>query len=143
MSKYIQNLIVGISREVFMNNRDTKAALVWITNILRKHNIPFQITGGLAARVYGGTRNIEDIDIDIRENTFDLFKNEVAEFIIFGPENFKSEKWNLLLMTLNYQGQDIDLGGAYQTQIFNASTKKWEALHEDLSKAKIKDVLGL
>jgi hypothetical protein len=30
-------------------------------------------------------------------------------FITYGPDQFKSKTWDLMLMTLNYQGQVIDL----------------------------------
>jgi len=123
--------------------RNTKAALIWITDLLKKHHIPFQITGGLAAKVYGATRPLADIDIDIPEDKFSLIENEVKEFIIFGPENFKSEKWDLLLMTLNYQGQEIDLSGAYHSKIFNDSTGQWVNLTEDFSKVELRKIFGL
>lgn len=96
-----------------------KAALIWITDILKKHEISFQIAGGLAARVYGSTRPLEDIDIDMPEEAFDIIKNDVSDFIIYGPEQFKSDQWDLLLITLNYHSQLIDLGGAYRSRIFN------------------------
>src|SRR5665811_259828 len=123
--------------------RNTKEALIWITDILKNHNIPFQITGGLAAKVYGATRTLADIDIDIPEDKFDPVKNEVLEFITYGPADFKSDKWDLLLMTLNYQGQEIDLSGAYKTKIFNQKSGTWENLFEDLSSAVIKEVYGI
>ena len=122
---------------------NAKAALIWITDILKKHNIPFQISGGLAANIYGATRPLADIDIDMPEDKFALLHEEVKKFIIFGPEQYKSEKWDLLLMTLNYQGQEIDLGGAYQTNIFNEATGQWQSITEDLSKAVIHDVMGI
>jgi hypothetical protein len=123
--------------------RDTKAALIWITDILKKHRIPFQIAGGLAASVYGGKRPLDDIDIDIPEDKFDVIKTDVVDFITFGPTNFKNEKWDVLLMTLNYKGQEIDLSGAYHTKIFNENTKSWYQLTEDLSQAVLKEVFGL
>lgn len=36
--------------------KDTKTALIWITGILKKHQIPFQISGGLAAIAYGASQ---------------------------------------------------------------------------------------
>ena len=124
-----------------MNN--LKAALIWITDILKKHSVPFQITGGLAARAYGATRPIADIDIDIPEDKFDIIKSEVLSFITYGPGQFKSKKWDLLLMTLNYQDQVIDLSGAYYTKIFNEKTGLWQVLSEDLSKAQPQNIFGL
>lgn len=127
-----------------MNNIEhVKSTLIWITDILSKYQIPFQITGGLAARVYGATRPIADIDIDIPNDKFEIVKNEVSNFITYGPEHFKSDKWDLLLMTLDYNGQDVDLSGINQTKIFNEETGLWVELTDNLSSAVICDVLGL
>ncbi len=123
--------------------RDTKKALVWISTILKKYDIPFQITGGLAANVYGSKRPLDDIDIDIPEDKFELVKKEVEGFILFGPERFKSDKWDLYLMTLNYKEQSIDLSGAYTTKVFNEKTQTWHTLTEDLSTVMIKFIFGL
>ena len=60
-----------------------------------------------------------------------------------GPNYFKSKKWDLLLMTLNYQDQVIDLSGAYDTKIFNEKTGSWQAISDDLSKAWPQNIFGL
>ena len=123
--------------------QNIKKALIWITDILKKQQVPFQITGGLAARAYGATRPIEDIDIDIPEDTFTIVQKEVSKFITYEPAQYKSNTWDLMLMTLDYQGQIIDLSGAYQTKIFNAKTNQWQELSEDLSKACLIDIFGV
>lgn len=111
----------------------TQEALVWITQILRKHHIPFQIAGGLAARAYGATRTLVDIDIDIPEDDFVKIKNEVAAYIQYGPCQYQDEHWDLWLMTIRYHGQDIDLSGAYRTKVYDKVKKTWVALHTDYS----------
>jgi len=123
--------------------RNPKAALIWITELLKDLNIPFQITGGLAAQAYGSKRELQDIDLDIPEDKFDVIQTAVQEYIIYGPEIYISKNWNLLLMTLNYHHQEIDLGGAYNTQIFNPKTNRWHELITDFSKAIPREVLGL
>lgn len=120
-----------------------KIALFWITDILKKHQIPFQITGGLAAIAYGANRSLADIDIDIPDNQFDLIKNDVGPYITYGPARFKSDMWDLVLMTLNYQGQEIDLSGADSTHIFNEKTKEWVKLNEDFTVVNRKKVFDL
>jgi hypothetical protein len=123
--------------------KNTQAALIWITDILKRHDVPFQIAGGFAACVYGGTRPLLDIDIDVPEEMFHLIQPAVADYITFGPAQFKSDKWDLLLMTLNYQDQEIDLGGAYKTKIFNSQRNEWQTLRVDFSEAVMHTVSGL
>lgn len=124
-------------------NSHSKAALSWIVAIFKKHNIPFQISGGLAAIAYGAVRPLADIDIDIPDAAFDLIMADVNDYIIYGPARYKSEKWDLLLMTLNYHGQEIDIGGADETRIFNEKTHQWQKLTDDFSKVEMKEIFGL
>ncbi len=121
----------------------TEAALRWIVNILRNHNVPFHITGGLAAKVYGSKRELADIDIDIPEAAFDDLVSDVKDYIVYGPQQFTDDSWDILLMTLNYQGQDIDIAGAYEAQLFDRTTHRWVPARVDLSKAIIRQCYGI
>lgn len=120
-----------------------KAALIWITDILKKLNVPFQITGGLAARAYGATRPLVDIDVDIPEEAFNRVKKEVVEFIVFGPERYKDAHWDLLLITVDYKGQAIDLAGAYTAKMFNKQTGDWLSIITNFSTVQVRNVLGI
>ncbi|WP_131774993.1 MazG-related protein [Legionella anisa] len=122
---------------------NVKDALVWITNILQRHNISFQVAGGLATRAYGSTRELADIDIDIAESDFDKIKEEVHSFITFGPDQFKDEHWDLLLMSLNYHGQVIDISGAHRTKIYNIENHSWEVVHTDFSRVNHRKIYDL
>ena len=124
-------------------NKKAETAFIWIINILQKNNIPFQIAGGLAAIAYGATRSLEDIDIDIPEDKFDLVKTETENFITYGPEQFKDESFDLLLMTINYHGQLIDLCGAFQVKIYNKNTNEWKNLSANFRTAEIKNIFGI
>jgi hypothetical protein len=42
-----------------------KRALDWVIPILKEQKAPFHITGGFAAHLYGATRVVNDIDIDL------------------------------------------------------------------------------
>ncbi len=112
-------------------------ALEWIAHILEEDRIPYHITGGLAAHFYGAYRPINDIDIDISEDKFDVIYDKIKKFIIFGPEHYKDECWDVKLVTLDYQGQNIDIGGAHQMYIFDCKKNKWIHIPTDFSKARI------
>jgi hypothetical protein len=117
-------------------------AFHWITNILEEKKIPFQISGGFAAHLYGATRPIADLDFDVPEKMFSLLLPEVKEFVTYGPMLHVSESWRVYVMTLEYEGQEIDIGGAYEAQLFNTLTQEWEQFPIHLDTAEVRKVFG-
>ncbi|MDB5238571.1 MAG: MazG-related protein [Candidatus Kaiserbacteria bacterium] len=123
--------------------KNTEAAFHWIIGILQKHAIPFQITGGFAARVYGATRELADIDFDIPEEGIEAIIPDVKPYIIYGPTQYKDAHWDLLLLTLSYEGQEIDMSGAYKGKQFDQTTGSWVAAPADLSSPHMQEVYGV
>ena len=123
--------------------RQSADALHWIVSRLRRHGIPFQVTGGLAARVYGSSRPLADIDLDVPEEALPLLLPEVAPYVRFGPAHYTDEAWDLELMTLEYLGQEIDLGGAFRARVFDQEAGAWAPMVADFSTAVSREVLGL
>lgn len=123
--------------------RNTEEALKWIVNILDKHKIPFQIAGGFASRLYGSKRELADIDINIPENRIQEIIGDVKDYITFGPEMSKDENWDLFMMTLKYQEQEIDICVAESIKILNQNTKQFEKLVTDFSGSILKEIYGI
>ena len=84
-----------------------------------------------------------DIDIDIPEDDVDKIIEDVSEFITFGPDRFKSDTWDFSLMTLNYNGQEIDICGAYKSKIYNRLCNTWDKIITDFSNVIYIDINGL
>ena len=124
-------------------HQKSQDALLWIVKILNKHKVSYQIAGGLAAKVYGAKRDLADIDIDIPLSAFQMIIEDVKEYVVTGPQSMKDQNWNSYLMTLNYQGQEIDLSSSEDVMIFNQNTKAWEELPTDLSQAEKVDLMGV
>jgi len=124
-------------------SRETKKALVWIVSLFRKYKIPFVIRGGFAAKVYGSRRGLVDIDIDIPIKNLLELEALVEKYKICGPKQYIDNNFNLLLMTLKYKGQVIDICGAENQKILNKKTKQWEFLKESFSKAVKKRTYGM
>lgn len=122
--------------------RQTKKAFLWIVSILSIHHIPFQITGGLAAKVYSSKRKLADIDIDIPQKKFREILSETRDYIVFGPGKFKDKNWDLFLMTLNYKGQMIDICSA-NVKIFNKLTKRWILLRTNFGESEKRKIFGI
>ena len=121
--------------------KNTENALKWIVNILESKKVRFQITGGFAAGLYGSNRELADIDIDINDDDFEKITNEVKQYIIFGPEQFKDENWDLKLMTLEYEGQVIDICG--ESTIFDKNNNKWMLIKTDFSNSNHVNTYGI
>ncbi|HTE48414.1 MAG TPA: hypothetical protein VK675_00720 [Candidatus Paceibacterota bacterium] len=116
-------------------------AIMWITDILNRYNIPYQISGGFAAKIYGSPRPLNDIDIDIPKDSFEKIISGVKEYIIDGPCDYKDKKWNLYLMTLNYKGQKIDIGSAH-IKIYDDKSGAWRPFTTNFKKSVWREVAG-
>ncbi|OGH86850.1 MAG: hypothetical protein A2469_04010 [Candidatus Magasanikbacteria bacterium RIFOXYC2_FULL_40_16] len=123
--------------------KKTKQALDWIVKIIRKEKIPFQICGGFAANIYGSTRPLADIDICVPNEKVFVIQKNVGKHIIYGPKRYKDKEFDLLLMTLKYKGQEIDICGADSMKLFNKKTKKWAPDKTNFNKSVKKKVHGL
>ena len=122
--------------------RNTKKAFLWMINILEENNIKYRISGGLAARAYGAKRKIADIDIEVLEKDIDNVYERVKDFVVYGPKIYKDENWDLMLMTLKYQGQEIDVA-AVESKIFSKKIKAWMKKPGNLKDSNLKNIFGI
>ena len=123
--------------------KNTEKALKWIVEILHKGNVPFQITGGLAAKIYGSDRPLNDIDIDIPDDDFQKIIEGVRKFVVYGPAHYVDERWDCKLMALNYEGQEIDISGGDTLKICDARTGEWKSNKTNFSNVEQREVFGI
>ncbi len=81
---------------------DPARALRWVVGLLRSRKIPFQVAGGLAARAYGSTRPLADIDLYVPGDRFEQVLTDARAFVTFGPERHRGPQWDLMFMKLRY-----------------------------------------
>ena len=105
-----------------------KLALDWIIPLLKSKEIPFHITGGFAAHLYGASRAVNDIDIDLPTSCLDSLLPELNPNYDTPVQRYRDTTWDLYLCTLNYHGQLIDLTGDSEPYIRNKSTGNWDAM---------------
>lgn len=124
----------------------TKEAFNWIVNILKARGVPLAITGGLAAKIYGATRPLNDIDIDIPDDKIDVIYQDVRDYVVDGPIQMTGEGddwWKGKLLTLNYQGQLIDITGADTLKVRDSINNVYVSCGTDFSKAVEQEIFGL
>ncbi len=102
-----------------------KNALHWIVGILDKNKIPYRIGGGFAAHFYGSGRPINDIDISLSGEYFPIIVPEVSEYITAGPKHYSNEKWDCDTLSINYDGQQIDMTDINTLRMSNKEKTEW------------------
>jgi len=120
-----------------------KKAFQWIVDIIKTNGVPFYVSGGIAANVYGADRPIFDIDIEIPDQCFDKIFPLVKDFVIYGPRRYMDANFDILLMTLEYEGQRIDISGCTSDKLYDRDKGIWEFYGDKISNVIEKDVYGL
>lgn len=100
-------------------------ALRWIVKILDKHNVPYRIGGGFAAKVYGSPRPLNDIDISMSGKFFPKILPEISKYITHDLEHYLNEKWDCDTLSLEYNGQEIDITDVDTLRMSNKERTKW------------------
>lgn len=116
-------------------NEKVVHALIWIKDILEEQSIPYQVVGGLASNIHGGSRPVADIDLYIPA--------EYAEKILAGVQAYVSKPlvncvegaWDLEYFQLIYQEQKIEIGLSPGTKILNRNTDQWVELIIDYTQS--------
>lgn len=103
----------------------TLKALHWIVDILNKYNVPYRIGGGFAAYVYGSDRPINDIDFSLSGKYFPIIMSDISPYIEYDLKHYSDEKWDCDGLTLNYQGQEIDMTDIDTLRMSNKELTKW------------------
>lgn len=103
----------------------TKKALQWIVEILNRNQIPYRIGGGFAAHFYGSDRSINDIDISLGGEYFPIIIPEISGYITAGPKHYLNEKWDCDTLSINYNGQKIDMTDINTLRMSNKEKTKW------------------
>jgi hypothetical protein len=83
-----------------------------------------------------------DIDIDICNADFATLHEIVAPHVVFGPAQYRDEKWDLLLMMLDHEGQLIDIAGGDDARIYDIARQAWVSSRTDFTDVEIRDVMG-
>lgn len=123
--------------------RDSKKALRWIIHLLEKNKIQYQIVGGLAAKAYGATRELADIDLYVLGRDFQKACLLANDFLIWGPEVWKSKEWDCQFVKIMYQEQKIEIGNSDKTKRYDNEEKKWIKERIDYNKYNRKEILGV
>jgi hypothetical protein len=102
-------------------------ALSWIVGLLNRHNVPYQLVGGLAAQAYGARRPMMDIDLYAPLEKAAAAIAEMKPYLIREPLPHRSPAWDLVYLALDYDGVQIEIGDSTTNpRFYNVLDQRWE-----------------
>lgn len=108
-------------------------ALRFIISILTKHNIDYQLTGGVAGNIYGSQWPLHDIDIEVARKDMDRVAELFKDYITRPISRFVDDEFDLLMMTLQISEIDVDINQVEDAFVVRDGVKI--KLDSDLSRA--------
>lgn len=92
----------------------------------------------MAANIYGSKRDLADIDIDVSNIT--RIKDIIKDYITFDGK-YKDDDWDCEMVTLNHNGQEIDL--VLNAKIFDKNNLEWVNYDIDFNTCENVKYLGI
>lgn len=120
---------------------DAERAFQWIIDLLNSTGVEYRISGGLAARSYGSSRPLADIDIEVPRAVLPLLAQKTKPLITREPALFVDASWRIMLLALLYGEQIIELSGL-PAMIFNVDSGKWDVLGDDIRCVDRREIFG-
>lgn len=119
-------------------------ALRWVVDMLQRHDVVFQAAGGLAARAYGATRPLIDLDFYLPlRDVWPFLLPEVAGYVTWGPERHSGAHWDITFVKLTYAGQPIEFGDSSDAFYFDPEARKWLRQRVNYGASEWHEVLGV
>lgn len=97
-------------------------ALKLVIPVFEQNNITYRITGGLAGNLYGSQWQLHDIDIGVAKKDIDKVVELFKEYIAIDLMRIVDDEFDLLMMTLEMFGVDIEIYQAEDAFVYNGDT---------------------
>ncbi|OQA18126.1 MAG: hypothetical protein BWY63_02155 [Chloroflexi bacterium ADurb.Bin360] len=102
-------------------------ALEWLVALLKRHEVPYQIVGGLAAQAYGAERPLVDIDLYVPMELLQSAMAELSPYLIRNARPTQSAFWRLTYLALDYHGAPIQIADSTtDPRFYNRKDQRWE-----------------
>ncbi len=121
-----------------------KKVLTLLVEALQRNNIEFQVSGGLAVLVHGGTRPLYDIDLEIHKGDVEvvraLFKDYITEDWnndLEGPD----DQFDIWMMKLEINGVPIDINQVEEVYLISKTGER--TLQSSVMDTEPREFMGL
>jgi hypothetical protein len=118
--------LAPIERHIEFIPEDRAAeAVAWLADLFQERNVRYAAAGGLAARAWGASRPLVDLDFYVHAEDLDRLESDLAPFVVQPLTELENEHWNLSLIRLEYGGVPLELSVGEGAKYREAVTGEW------------------
>ncbi len=122
---------------------DLSDTLRWIANLLAELGVPYQVVGGLAARAYGASRPLADIDLYVPDAALDRIASAAASHLTLLPSYHRTAQWDLTFMKVHHGGWQIEIAGADSARVRNHRAGAWDSANIRFDVGEMHEIEGI
>lgn len=126
-----------------MDDDRAAVALRWCVDLFDRCGAEFQVVGGLAARAYGASRPLVDLDFYVSSARYTDVIRAAGARCIWGPRAHRGEHWDLTFAKLRHKGVPIELGDPADARYFDRVRDEWVEQAVDFARSEIRELLGI
>ncbi len=139
-----QEGLTPLDRHVEFLPEDRAAeALGWLIDLFRDRNVRYAAAGGLAARAWGASRPLVDLDFYVAGEDLERLESELAPYVSSPLTQIESDHWSLALLKLEYGGVPLELSVAEGARYRDATSGAWLDASPDFDASGERTVLGV
>lgn len=119
------------------------ATLRWMCELLPKENIPYQISGSVAAIAHGAKRSTDEIDLFVSAAQFSKVFRLIVSHVVAYAWRRVDDDWDRLTLSLEHDGTRVTISVAEGAQFREAATQEWLEAEVNLEASEMKMVFGI
>jgi len=136
--------LAPIERRIEFISEDRAAeAMAWLADLFRDQDVRYAAAGGLAARAWGATRPLVDLDFYVHGEDLDRIETDLAPYVVRPLTGIRNDHWDLSFMRLEYSGIPLELSVAEGARYREAATGEWHDACPTFSACPERELLGV
>jgi hypothetical protein len=115
--------LAPIERRIEFISEDRAAeAMAWLADLFCDQEVRYAAAGGLAARSWGATRPLVDLDFYVHGEDLDRIATDLAPYVVRPLTKLQDDHWDLSFMRLEYADIPLELSVAEGAKYREAAT---------------------
>jgi hypothetical protein len=136
--------LAPIERRIEFISEDRAAeVLAWLSDLFRDRGVEYAAAGGLAARAWGATRPLVDLDFFVHADDLDRLEADLEPYVARPLTALTDDHWDLTFLRLEYSGIPLELCVAEGARYREAATGEWHDACPSFSGCPEREVLGV